>query len=568
MFIRKVRTRKLIKAALAAVFVSALPMPAAAEYHIATYSQSNGEFGQAVAVIGDLDFNLLDDIVIGDPKFQKNRGKVEIRFSQIPTDPTVQATIAGEGPGDRFGEQIADLGDLTGDGLHEFAVAAPQSEVSGKAGYVKIYSPSYDAESRTLIVNQLRRLSGVDAGDLFGAVVANAGDVDGDSVNDIIIGAPKANRYDGATMTVAQTGSATVFSGASLNVIRVHYGEKSGDGFGQAVAGRGRFNQLAGGAPQQPDPHADYAVGAPTWDFNKSKKDSGRAYIFSGKDGAVVNTLWSESEGNHFGANLAIGNIDFDLYSELAVGIPAASDGKGRVKVFKRDGSVIGVFDGTSGGEHLGRGVYSGVDLTNDGRDEVITYASYGMWEKGRVTVRSYDGDTGKWSAIMQSTGGDKFQWGRSIAFGYLNNQSVRDILLGIPGNQKVKAFDPDQVVGSVTEFGEGTSGADLTVLGDPTSNAALEISIKSGIKYPANALLLISFLAQDTPIYLAETQCNFYLKDLWSNHLPLTFNHDLNLAVDVPAGLGNGTVFMQVIGQAKNGKTFCTPPVKVEKKQ
>ena len=79
---------------------------------------------------------------------------------------------------------VASVADLDGDGRREIAVAAPRTDdhTRSRPGEVFIYSSATGKE--------LRHWTGTQPGELFGRMVVSAGDVDGDGVEDIAIGAP------------------------------------------------------------------------------------------------------------------------------------------------------------------------------------------------------------------------------------------------------------------------------------------------------------------------------------------------------------------------------------------
>jgi hypothetical protein len=83
-----------------------------------------------------------------------------------------------------FGGVVASLGDLDGDGKGEIAVAAPGTEDQTRSipGELVVYSGATGKE--------LRRWSGSQPGELYARMVVDAGDVDGDGVDDVAIGAP------------------------------------------------------------------------------------------------------------------------------------------------------------------------------------------------------------------------------------------------------------------------------------------------------------------------------------------------------------------------------------------
>jgi hypothetical protein len=83
-----------------------------------------------------------------------------------------------------FGEIVATVGDLDGDSLGEVVVAAPRTNDRSRKhpGEVFVYS------SKT--GEPIRHFVGSQPGELFGRMVAPAGDLDGDGTEDLAVGAP------------------------------------------------------------------------------------------------------------------------------------------------------------------------------------------------------------------------------------------------------------------------------------------------------------------------------------------------------------------------------------------
>ena len=87
------------------------------------------------------------------------------------------------------------------------------------------------------------------AGDFFGVLVSGAGDVNGDGLDDLIIGAPGFSIFGTST----GSGSAHVLSGFDGSVLYKFDGDSEGDQFGVSVSGAGDVNG---------DGKADLIIGA------------------------------------------------------------------------------------------------------------------------------------------------------------------------------------------------------------------------------------------------------------------------------------------------------------------
>lgn len=150
-------------------------------------------------------------------------------------------------------------------------------------------------------VRVLKEWRGEAAGDQFGWIARNIGDVDGDGIADVVTSAP-SNAEGGAG-----AGKVYVYSSATGELLWSRTGV-AGEGLGMGVEAAGDVN--ADGVP-------DVIAGGPGQD---------RAHVFSGRDGGTTIELYGE-EGSNFGRMVSdVGDVDRDGHADVLIGDPTAGE--------------------------------------------------------------------------------------------------------------------------------------------------------------------------------------------------------------------------------------------------
>ena len=385
---------------------------------------------------------------------------------------------------DRSGESVDSAGDVNGDGFDDLLVGAVYADPNGnsRAGISYVVFGNGDLGSTgTLELSDLDGangfvLNGIDTDDYSGSSISGVGDVNGDNVDDFIIGARNANNGAGASYVVF--GGVQVGSGGAVELTDldgsdgfVLNGIYSGDQSGTSVSGAGDING---------DSVNDLVIGAPFASLS-GYSNSGETYVvfgdlgvgssgtmelsdLDGSDGFVLraNRVFDVSGRSVSGA----GDFNNDGVDDLLIGASSgganrageayvvfgsSSIGGGGIKNLSDLNGTDGlVLSGASNGDFAGFSVSDLGDFNDDGIDDVIigafraapngnvragaSYVVFGNGDTdsdGVVALGNLDGTNG---FVVNGIVGSDYSGNSVSGVQDINGDGIDDLLIGASG--------------------------------------------------------------------------------------------------------------------------------------
>ncbi len=291
----------------------------------------------------------------------------------IAIDPvlsTASATRTGASTSSQFGISSSNAGDVNGDGYDDLIVGASQVTTNTGRAYVYLGSAS------GLAATAATTLSGAATNSYFGFSVADAGDVNNDGYDDVVVGAYGQSSNQGRAFVYH--GSAT---GLATTATRTLSGVTNAR-LGYAVSGAGDVNN---------DGYDDIIVGA--WGVSSNQ---GRAYVFHGSASGVAatpTTTLSGAASSRQGWSVArAGDVNNDGYGDVMAGTAYTTTAAGRVVI--HHGSATGVsataartLTGVGTNVRYGYAIGGGGDVNGDGYDDIVIGSHGYSTSTGRVYV-------------------------------------------------------------------------------------------------------------------------------------------------------------------------------------
>lgn len=405
-------------------------------------------FGGEVDWVGDLDGDGFGEVIIGAQRYTAAvnwEGRVAVRSGA--TDQELYS-YEGTSPGEWLGQGVAGVGDVSGDGVPDFAAASWGS-------FLLVDSWIWSGADGGVLRNI----------DNFGVSVAAVGDLTGDGLNEVLFG--DSGAFAGGMAKVIEGGTYSV-----LYEIPFPFQQFPGAlAFGEEVAGMGDTTG---------DLVPDFVVGAPG-SAGIPPCAPGFVMVYSGSDGELVNGIQVTTTYDRFGTTIAdAGDLNRDGRADLFVGSPQCCNTfqcgtiTGAVLAIEpQTGTILDQVDGAMPESiDLGMKLSSPGDIDGDGVQDVLAYSN--SMTSGLDRVTAYSGATFSTIYTVPEPQVNKYLYGWSSApAGDVDGDFFPDFLVGSPS------------MGTVLDRVELISGAPQGVrtfgIACPTSSGTLPRIAASG---------------------------------------------------------------------------------------
>lgn len=241
--------------------------------------------GSSLAILGDVNGDGVVDFLVGAP------GEDRV-YAHSGADGSLLWHVDGPNSGARFGNALATV-EVDGDGILDLVIGARWTKVGANwhNGRVHVLSGA----TRALL---FQKDGPPNQDSELGFSVANAGDVNGDGVEDIVAGAP------GEAISFPARGSVYVWSGSNGALLHKIHGTDVNMYLGRDVSSAGDVDL---------DGHADLLLGS----------DGEGFLLYSGATGALLHRKTDASPQSRLGQSVTtLGDVTGDGTLDFAVGAP------------------------------------------------------------------------------------------------------------------------------------------------------------------------------------------------------------------------------------------------------
>ncbi len=329
--------------------------------------------GLSVSLAGDINGDEIDDFIIGASGTAYvifgHTGNWISPFSLSALNGLNGIKFIAGKVGDGTGLSVSSAGDVNGDGIDDLMIGSPYA--NNNIGTTSLVFGHRGTWSTPFLLSSLNGLNGViftgeNPNDECGISVSKAGDVNGDGLDDLVIGSLSANNADGtAYLVFGHIGSwSTPFFLSSLNGFN---GAKLIGG-GTSVSQAGDINS---------DGINDLFIGAPK--YNANGGNTGASYVVFGYPGAWA-TPFSLSNLNGENGIIFIGYST--EYSGVSVNTVGDVNGDGLTDL------MVGTISGTSSGTNIVSNLVFGDNPSLSNNQLIITEGSVSWLNNTNLMTR------------------------------------------------------------------------------------------------------------------------------------------------------------------------------------